>query len=519
MSRTAKVVPVLLACVLLAACVPTGQQRATVPSDTVVVVLGAPPSVLVPYSANLAARQIGSLVFQSLVSIDASGSPQPDLALEVPTRANGGVSPDGREVTFALDPDARWHDGQPVTAADVVFTAQLLRDGTLAEDSATTWARLIDVTAPDEHTVRMRFSEPDIPGALMLLPYVLPKHLLFESKDVVSDAYWQRPVGSGPYRVEESVRRRSLLLAAAREDVGVAEIRCVFHEDAASMRKTWDAARRAVWPASTLEPLGSERVATGPSASSRYYVFNCADGHLTADVVVRRAIAATIASGSGDSTATPFGTSVFPPLTAEQIGGRLSAEGWRAGTDGTRQKAGQQLLVAFAYLPESETDGHHMDDVASALRNAGISVQTEARFFYGDYYDPGATLPRGDWDIARIVAPEGAPAGYAWPFDSTDIPSFLNPGGVNVGSVADPTLQALLREMRATDEPGRREELRAAFGERLRELAFIVPDVPIESRTLYRGVSGVMPFRFEADALRGAAEWQLGGAGESGSRS
>jgi peptide/nickel transport system substrate-binding protein len=68
-------------------------------------------------------RDISSLIFSGLVRFDSSGSPQPDLAETL------GFSRDGTIYNVTLRKNARWHDGQPVTAADVLFTVDLLRKG------------------------------------------------------------------------------------------------------------------------------------------------------------------------------------------------------------------------------------------------------------------------------------------------------------------------------------------------------------------------------------------------------
>jgi ABC-type transport system substrate-binding protein len=61
---------------------------------------------------------------QRLVGWDPDGNPYPVLATEVPTGQNGGVSKDGKVITFHLRPNVKWADGEPFTSEDVKFTIE-----------------------------------------------------------------------------------------------------------------------------------------------------------------------------------------------------------------------------------------------------------------------------------------------------------------------------------------------------------------------------------------------------------
>src|SRR5512137_2381125 len=70
---------------------------------------------------NPADRDVDRLLFSSLIRFDSHGVPQPDLA------ESWGVSADGTIYNVTLRGNANWHDGNPVTSDDVLFTLNLLR--------------------------------------------------------------------------------------------------------------------------------------------------------------------------------------------------------------------------------------------------------------------------------------------------------------------------------------------------------------------------------------------------------
>src|SRR5690606_17043767 len=70
---------------------------------------------------NPADRDVNRLIFSSLVRFDSRGLPQPDLA------DSWGVSADGVIYNFTIRSNATWHDGQPVTSDDVLFTIELIK--------------------------------------------------------------------------------------------------------------------------------------------------------------------------------------------------------------------------------------------------------------------------------------------------------------------------------------------------------------------------------------------------------
>jgi peptide/nickel transport system substrate-binding protein len=162
------------------------------------------PDSLDPVVTTMAfAGDVFALEFDGLIRYDERGRPVPDLARDVPTLANGGISRDGRTLTYHLMPAARWHDGVPVTADDVIYTwRQIMNPGNVTP-SRTGYDRIASIDAPDSHTVRLHFRAP-YPPALYLfrdgsVGAIVPKHVLFHETTLNHAAFNARPIGSGPY--------------------------------------------------------------------------------------------------------------------------------------------------------------------------------------------------------------------------------------------------------------------------------------------------------------------------------
>ena len=147
---------------------------------------------------GIAAAGIRAHVFESLLtrSFDEPFSLYGLLARSVET-------PDDRSwVEFKLRPEARFSDGQPVRAEDVVFSLETLREHG-RPNYRSYYSKVEKIETVDQHTVRLTMASPpdrEMPLILGLMP-VIPKHRY--SKDTFELTTLETPVGSGPYTVEK----------------------------------------------------------------------------------------------------------------------------------------------------------------------------------------------------------------------------------------------------------------------------------------------------------------------------
>lgn len=160
------------------------------------------PATLNPLSAELvSAQEVASLIFSGLMFMDDHGTWKPDLAIEVPALQNGGVSSDGRVITYRLRNDVKWHDGRPFSSDDVIFTWRAIMNPRNNVISREGYDLISSIESPDRNTVIIRFREY-YPPFLSLFARILPKHLL-EGADFAKTPFNRAPVGTGPFQFVE----------------------------------------------------------------------------------------------------------------------------------------------------------------------------------------------------------------------------------------------------------------------------------------------------------------------------
>jgi peptide/nickel transport system substrate-binding protein len=144
-------------------------------------------------------------IYEPLCAFDPDGNFVPVLAAEVPTAQNGGLSKDGKTVTWRLKKGVQWHDGKPFTADDVVFTWEYAADPATAAVTVTSYRDIERIDRVDDHTVRVVFKEPRAfwyDAFFGVRGYVMPKHVFKDYRGANSrQAPPNLAVGTGPYKL------------------------------------------------------------------------------------------------------------------------------------------------------------------------------------------------------------------------------------------------------------------------------------------------------------------------------
>ena len=177
----------------------------------------AEADVLLPaVSQSDVGHSIGDMIFLKLADIGPELNTVDDAAF-VPRLAEAWAFEDSVTLVFTLHPDARWHDGTPVRADDVVFTFGVYTDTLVGAPARPRLAQIRSVTARDSLTVAFAFARP-YPEQLFDAVYhmwILPRHLLegVPRREFASAAFGRDPVGAGPYRFVRWTPGESIELA------------------------------------------------------------------------------------------------------------------------------------------------------------------------------------------------------------------------------------------------------------------------------------------------------------------
>jgi peptide/nickel transport system substrate-binding protein len=180
--------------------------------DTMILATIADISTLIPNIAtDGASHAVGEMIYDGLVTTDRNLTYVPRLA------ESWQFSEDCLTLRFAIRRDARWHDGRPFTAEDVVFTYRTMthpKTPSAYKDSFTTVAR---VEAVDPYTVEVRYKQPFARAVSSWSMAMLPRHLLesyVEDGKLKQSPQNRHPIGTGPYRYQEwRTGERVVLLA------------------------------------------------------------------------------------------------------------------------------------------------------------------------------------------------------------------------------------------------------------------------------------------------------------------
>jgi peptide/nickel transport system substrate-binding protein len=165
------------------------------------------PTLLNPHFAVGTKDQDGSrLFYEPLASFDPDGNLVPELAAQIPSAKNGGLSKDGKSVTWRLKKNVQWHDGKPFTADDVVFNWEFAADPATAATTIGNYKGIDRIDKPDAHTVKIVFKEPNPFWAEAFCGastgQIIPKHLFQAFKGAKSREAPNnlKPVGTSAYR-------------------------------------------------------------------------------------------------------------------------------------------------------------------------------------------------------------------------------------------------------------------------------------------------------------------------------
>lgn len=361
-------------------------------------------------AGNDADRDITSLVFAGLFRADGSGAIVPDLASQFK------ISDDRTEYTVELKNGLEWHDGEPLTADDVLFTLQLMQNPELK--SPLKWLSTgLGATKLDARTLTFKLKEPAADFPQFFTVGIIPQHL-WEAIPVAM-AYRAeantRPIGAGPYLFKKLTRDtqgviHSMVLERNKNYHGetpfIDEIIFKFYPDtetALSALKNKNVEGLGFVPLQYQQELTSISWLTVHSLDLPQYralFFNPHKNEVLKDRAVRRAIAKAVdrdtivneaLAGSAVSIVSPLLPELTPTSTVAALAGYnpdeaialLDGAGWKL-TEGSpvRKKDDKELSLTITAVDQPE-----LRAVASLLQGNLASVGFSMRVNY---------IPRGE---------------------------------------------------------------------------------------------------------------------------
>jgi len=477
----------------------------------------------------------------TLLAWNDTPEPIPEIAAEIPSHANGGVSSDGLTLTYNLRHQVAWSDGTPLTAADYVFTYQMLMHEKNTVQTRDPYDKYVaNVEAPDPYTLVVRLHRPFAAWATRIFGSsnggAIPRHILepvFRGDGTLDHAAWNRhpTVGHGPFRLQAWEAGSHLLFAAdpsywrGAPKIERILIRIV-PDDAAQVAtlKTGetDMGMFISWAdVPDLQKLGTLDIVQVSSGFKESLFFNLSPerGHPAQQerrvrqalvmAIDREQLSKDLLFGLTRPALTfwdhsPFADTTVAPLAYDPIGAArlLDEAGWHTRPDGWRAKDGQRLALRYVTTTR-DIRKHTQVVVQQMLQRLGIAVEiynhTSDVFFSG--YGDGGPIARGQYDLAQwTTAPDGFPDPDTAQWLCAEIPSEQNPAGGNWTYLCDPLLDQLLREQASTVDAQTRRDLFQHMSRIIAEQVYWVslwddPDVyAVHKRVKNVRLSGVMPY-------------------------
>ena len=433
----------LASLVALAACSRTGGAGAP-PSGTVRFDLAADPASLNPLflhpDASSVEQQVARLAFEPFIDLDGTGHPVPALLDRIPSVANGGISPDGRTLTYHLRRNVRWSDGQPVTSADVLYTLQMILDPKNPVRSHEGYDLIDRASSPSAYVVVFHLKHAWAPAVMTYFSYgtspqfVLPRHVLEPQYPLAQAPFNAAPtVGDGPYRFVSWQRGESLRYEAnptywrGKPAINVLDVR-VAPDPSTNLVMLQSGALdwNLVAPVQYRILAGKPglKFVTTPTAVIAGRAWNTTHAPLD-DVRVRRALAMSIDRDAISAKITlgkyPVTNSLQPQFSwaydrrvrepgydANAADAAFDAAGWKRGADGVRRKNGATLHLVYVQFPESMTGVRVATTVQAELRARGLDVTVKSVSNAQLFLPKTGTLATGGFDLAYVPFTMGA---------------------------------------------------------------------------------------------------------------
>lgn len=537
-----RIIALALACTLaFAACSrtgggtgPGGHNSWTQPG---VLRLGEPdePDSINPlFGHTVACDEAATMIFSYLMRYDEDGNFIPDLATAIPTYANGGISKDGKTITFHLRKDAKWSDGVPLTSKDWMFTYKAVNNPNNNVKAMYGWDDIASAQAPDAYTIVVHLKNPNstIMGIFAMGGNAyppLPAHLLAQYPDINRVAFNQHPVSSGPYVLKQWNHGASLIFVPntyyfrgapkLKEVVWkvIPNVNTLFEQLQTHEIDVYSDVDQLHIP--SLPTLKGYTVTHRLIAYWRHMMMNTSRP-LLRDVRVRQAIAQgidwkhindTIYHGYNQLAV----SDIFPqswaapnippyqydPATSKRL---LAGAGWKLGSDGWLHKGDQTLQLSISTNSDNQPNNQAEVQIQSALKQLGIDIEIR-NYPTSLLFARDGPLYKGNYDLEWSVATNAPDPDNTGSWNSKYIP----PNGGNTAWLKDPIVDRTSSQALLTYDHTKRKAL---YQQEEEEIHKVVPAVFFYWENSYTAMNSDLknykPAAFIAD-MWNCWEWQI----------
>lgn len=533
----------VLAVVLLAGCddSPRLQGDSGSSGGTIVIATTAEPDALFPpITTTLQGRQVTELLFDNLAQVGIKMNTLGDEGFEPRLAKSWAWSGDSLSIAFSLDPAARWHDGKPVRAQDVVFSFSTYTDSTVGSPTAAQLAQIDSISAKDSVTAvvwfKKKYPRQFYDAASQML--ILPEHVYAADRDsITKKAGLHDPVGSGRFRFGTWKRSESLTLVADTSNYrgrpGVGRVQFIIAPEFTTALTKFLTGEADVFEALRPEDLvsiaknPSLKVVRLPGMAYVFMQFNLRDpkdpqkrNEMFSNKALRRALSMaldrdamvknvfdSLAQVSVGPTVSTYPTTPrtlpgipFDTVTAGRI---LDSLGWRdSNRDGVRDRSGKDLSFSILVPSSSKSRQRMAVLIQEQLRRVGVKASIETLDF------PALMQRQTDRDFETML----------WAWQLTPSPSGLrqtwssasarSASGSNFGSYENPTFDAYVDSALAATSSVRSAHL---FEQAYRIILEDAPAVWLYEPETVLGVHSrikTLPMRPDAWWL-GIADWTI----------
>ena len=333
----------------------------------------------------------------------------PDLKIDYDLATDMSVTDDGLTWTVKIRDDVSFSDGEKLTAEDVAFTYNTLRDTSSVND----FTMLKEAKALDDTTVEFQMNRPySIWPYTMAIAGIVPEH-------AYGPDYGEHPIGSGRYLLKQWDKGQQVIFEANPDYYGEApkmkKVTILFMDEDAAFAAVQSGQVDLAYTAAsysdqvvdgfellsfeTVDNRGFNLPATAASENAGMMIGNDFTSNVLVSIAINRdEMIENVLNGYGSPAYSvcdkmPWYNSIAKTdYNPEQAAALLEEAGWVPGADGIREKDGKRAEMTLMYPASDSVRQALAADTSNQLKKIGINVKTEG-VGWDEAYDRAQSEP------------------------------------------------------------------------------------------------------------------------------